>query len=151
MDRSRPSGCCRRPERLATRARRGTSGARWRKPKRAGRSNGEPTVHGYRCPARIGSLTGPRKPGGTCVKRDWPELGTANAAARAWCAEVNGQVHSEIAALPAERLLSEREVLRPLPTQRPPLRTAEQRKVEKRGSIRFGSGRYLVPKALVGE
>jgi len=42
-------------------------------------------------------------------------------------------------------------VLRPLPTQRPPLRTAEQRKVEKRGSIRFGSGRYLVPKALVGE
>jgi len=85
------------------------------------------------------------------LERDWPELGTANAAARAWCAEVNGQVHSEIAAIPAERLLSEREVLRPLPTQRPPLRTAEQRKVEKRGSIRFGSGRYLVPKALVGE
>jgi hypothetical protein len=31
------------------------------------------------------------------------------------------------------------------------LRTGEQRKVEKRGSIRFGSAKYLVPKTLVGE
>ena len=87
------------------------------------------------------------------LEQDWSDLATANAAARAWCAEVNNQVHSEIAAIPAERLLSEREVLRPLPPpeQRPPLRTGEHRKVEKRGSIRFGSARYLVPKTLVGE
>ncbi len=85
------------------------------------------------------------------LEQDWPDLAAANAAARAWCAEVNGQLHSEIAAIPAERLLRERDVLRPLPTQRPPLRTGEQRKVEKRGSIRFGSARYLVPKTLVGE
>jgi len=82
---------------------------------------------------------------------EWPDLAAANAAARAWCAEVNGQVHSEICAVPAERLATEREVLRPLPSRRPPLRAGETRTVDKRGSIRFGSARYLVPKSLVGE
>jgi hypothetical protein len=57
----------------------------------------------------------------------WPDLKAANAAARAWCAEVNAAVHSETCAVPAERLLSERELLRPLPSLRPPLRAAEQR------------------------
>jgi hypothetical protein len=85
------------------------------------------------------------------LEGDWPDLQAANAAARGWCAEVNAQVHSEIMAVPAERLLSERDVLRPLPSQRPPLRAAEQRRVDRRGSIRCGSGRYLVPKTLVGE
>jgi len=79
------------------------------------------------------------------------DLAAANAAARAWCAEVNGQVHSEICAVPAERLVTEREVLRPLPSRRPPLRAGETRTVDKRGTIRFGSARYLVPKSLVGE
>ena len=35
----------------------------------------------------------------------------ANAAAAAWCAEVNAAVHSEICAVPAERLETERELL----------------------------------------
>ena len=85
------------------------------------------------------------------LEPDWPDLTTANAAARAWCAEVNSQLHSEICAVPNERLVSERQVLHPLPSQRPPLRAAETRTVDKRGSIRLGSARYLVPKALVGE
>ena len=85
------------------------------------------------------------------LEPEWRDLDEANASARRWCAEVNGQVHSEIAAVPAERLLSEREVLRPLPAGRPPLRAGEGRTVDKRGSIRFGSARYLVPKTLVGE
>ena len=34
-----------------------------------------------------------------------------NAAAAAWCAEVNAAVHSEICAVPAERLATERELL----------------------------------------
>jgi len=42
-------------------------------------------------------------------------------------------------------------VLRPLPSGRPPLRAAATRTVDKRGSVRFGSGLYLVPKSLVGE
>jgi transposase len=45
----------------------------------------------------------------------------ANAAAAAWCAEVNGVVHSEICAVPAERLVIERELLAPLPSLRPSL------------------------------
>ena len=39
------------------------------------------------------------------------DLAAANAAAAAWCAEVNGAVHSEICAVPAERLVIERELL----------------------------------------
>ncbi|MBV8719816.1 MAG: IS21 family transposase [Chloroflexi bacterium] len=85
------------------------------------------------------------------LEPEWRDLDEANAAARRWCAEVNGHVHSEIAAIPAERLLSERDVLRPLPAGRPPLRAGEGRTVDKRGSIRFGSARYLVPRTLVGE
>jgi len=81
----------------------------------------------------------------------WESLAAANAAARAWCAEVNGRVHSEIAAIPAERLATERGVLRPLPSLRASLRQGEARKVDKLCTIRLGSARYSVPRALVGE
>jgi hypothetical protein len=50
----------------------------------------------------------------------WPDLATANAAARTWCAEVNERVHSETCAVPVERLASEREILRPLPCRSSP-------------------------------
>jgi hypothetical protein len=42
----------------------------------------------------------------------------ANAAATAWCAKVNALVHSEIMAVPDERLVIERDLLRPLPSLR---------------------------------
>ncbi len=47
------------------------------------------------------------------------DLAVANAAAAAWCDEVNAAVHSEIAAVPDERLAVERDVLRRLPSLRP--------------------------------
>jgi len=78
------------------------------------------------------------------------DIGAANAAARAWCAEVNGRVHSEIAAVPDERLAIERAFLHPLPSLRPLLRSGEPRKVDRTGMIRFGSGRYAVPSELAG-
>ena len=56
----------------------------------------------------------------------WPDLAAANTAARNWCAEVNACVHSETYAVPVERLASEREILRPLPSLRPPLRASAQ-------------------------
>jgi hypothetical protein len=59
-------------------------------------------------------------------------------------------VHSETAAVPIERLASERGVLRPVPLLRPPLRRGEARKVDRTGMVRFGSGRYAVPEHLVG-
>jgi transposase len=78
-------------------------------------------------------------------------LAEANAAAAVWCAEVNSRPHSEIAAVPAERLAREREALRPLPSLRPPLRQGELRKVDRLACVRFGSARYSVPHALVGK
>jgi hypothetical protein len=80
----------------------------------------------------------------------WADTGAANAAARAWCAEINAQLHSEIAAVPNDRLVEERKVLRPLPSLRAPLRRGESRKVDKLATVRFGSARYSVPKELVG-
>jgi hypothetical protein len=47
------------------------------------------------------------------------DLAAANTAAAAWCAEVNAAVHSQICAVPAERLDTERELLGPLPSLRP--------------------------------
>ena len=44
---------------------------------------------------------------------DVADLAAANAAAAAWCAEVNAAVHSEICAVPAQRLEQERELLGP--------------------------------------
>lgn len=80
----------------------------------------------------------------------WADLATANAAAAQWCREVNGRVHSAIAAVPAERLARERRLLRPLPAVRPPLRSGELRTVDRLGTVRFGAARYVVPERLVG-
>jgi len=68
----------------------------------------------------------------------WESVAVANAAAAGWCAEVNGRVHSEIAAVPGERLATERSVLRPLPSLRPPLRQGVPRKVDRLATIRIG-------------
>lgn len=47
------------------------------------------------------------------------DVAGANAAAASWCEEVNSVVHSEICAVPAERVMAEREVMAPLPSLRP--------------------------------
>jgi transposase len=75
----------------------------------------------------------------------------ANAAAAAWCAEVNGVVHSEICAVPAERLVIERELLAPLPSLRPSVGKLVMRKVDRLSCVRFASARYSVPTKLIGE
>ena len=79
------------------------------------------------------------------------DLAAANAAAKAWCIEVNTRVHTEIDAVPAQRLREEQAVLGPLPSLRlqigPPPVT---RKVDKLSCIRFGSARYSVPTRLIG-
>jgi hypothetical protein len=80
----------------------------------------------------------------------WPDLATANGAAKTWCGEVNGRTHTETCAVPSERLVTERGVLRPVPLLRPPLREGEVRKVDRLGMVRFGSGRYAVPEQLIG-
>ncbi len=80
----------------------------------------------------------------------WVNESEANDACRAWCAEVNGRVHSETAAVPGERLVEERALFRPLPSLRPPLRRGVTRRVDKLCCVRIGSARYSVPRELVG-
>jgi transposase len=78
-------------------------------------------------------------------------LAAANAAAAAWCEEVNAAEHSETCAVPAERLAVERGLLGALPSLRVELGPKPAtRKVDKLSCIRFGSARYSVPNALIG-
>jgi transposase len=78
------------------------------------------------------------------------DLAAANAAAAEWCTEVNNALHSEIAAVPAQRLDTERELLGALPSLRPSIGRATTRKVDKLSCVRFSSARYSVPTALIG-
>jgi hypothetical protein len=78
-------------------------------------------------------------------------LAAANAAAAAWCAEVNGAVHGEICAVPAGRLVIERELLAPLPSLQASIGRQVTRKVDRLSCVRFGSARCSVPVRLIGE
>lgn len=78
-------------------------------------------------------------------------LAGLNRRAEVWCAEVNARRHSEICAVPAERLRTESGLLGELPTLR--LEVGPRpvtRKVDKLSCIRFGSARYSVPNRLIG-
>ena len=77
-------------------------------------------------------------------------LAAANVAAAAWCAEVNGVVHSEVCAVPAERLVIERELLGPLPSLRASIGRMVARKAGRLSCVRFASARYSVPARLIG-
>ena len=79
------------------------------------------------------------------------DLAAANAAAVAWCTEVNAAAHSEICAVPAERLVTERELLGPLPSLRAATGKLVTRKMDRLSCVRFGSARYSVPVRLIGE
>ena len=74
-----------------------------------------------------------------------------NERAAAWCGEVNATLHSEIHAVPEQRLATEAGLLGELPSLRlevGPKPTS--RKVDKLSCIRFGSARYSVPNRLIG-
>jgi len=74
------------------------------------------------------------------------DIRAANTAAGAWCAEVNAATHAEIAAIPLERLIVERELLQPLPSLRLQIGAAAVlRKVDRLSCVRYGSARYSVP------
>src|SRR4051812_32662730 len=79
------------------------------------------------------------------------DLGAANTAAATWCVEVNAVMHSEICAVPAERLIIERELLAALPSLRASIGRSVTRMVDRLACIRFGSARYSVPVRFIGE
>lgn len=79
------------------------------------------------------------------------DLRAANAAAAAWCTEVNAVMHSEICAIPDDRLIAERTLLQPLPSLRLQLGAPSVlRKVDRLSCVRYGSARYSVPTRLIG-
>ena len=78
------------------------------------------------------------------------DLAVANTAAFAWCAEVNAAVHSEIAAVPDDRLVTELPLLTALPSLRLELGKQVRRKVDSLSCVRFASARYSVPTDLIG-
>jgi hypothetical protein len=79
------------------------------------------------------------------------DLRAANTAAACWCSEVNAAVHSEIQAVPDDRLIAERELLQPLPSLRLQIGAPSVlRKVDRLSCVRYGSARYSVPTRLIG-
>ncbi len=78
------------------------------------------------------------------------DLAGANAKGVAWCAEVNARLHTEIAAVPAERLEIERPLLGDLPQLRARIGKVVARKVDRLSCVRFGSARYSVPTSHIG-
>jgi transposase len=73
------------------------------------------------------------------------DLRRANELARDWMEEVNAAEHSEICAVPRERLEVELELLGRLPQLRANTGTVIYRTVDKLSCVRFASARYSVP------
>ena len=71
-------------------------------------------------------------------------------ACREFCGRVNGRVHREIAAVPADRLAAEREMLHPLPDEPYALALGDERLVGDDQTVRFGSVRYSTPPGHAG-
>jgi hypothetical protein len=67
-----------------------------------------------------------------------------------FCARVNGRVHRETAAVPADRLAAEREMLHPLPDEPYALALGEERLAGDDQTVRFGSVRYSTPPGHAG-
>jgi hypothetical protein len=84
-------------------------------------------------------------------QQPFDDLDAANQAATVWCAEVNATRHTEICAVPVERLVTEQPLVRPLPSLRLELGARPiSRKVDRLSCVRFGSARYSVPCRLIG-
>ena len=81
---------------------------------------------------------------------DARDLARANESGRDWMAEVNAAEHSEICAVPAQRLTTELELMGPLPQLRVTLAKAVTRTVDRLSCVRFASARYSVPTTHVG-
>ncbi|MDQ6688795.1 MAG: IS21 family transposase, partial [Actinomycetota bacterium] len=89
------------------------------------------------------------------IAGDVTDIDVANVGAAHWCCEVNGRLHSEICAVPSQRLAEvELGLLATLPSLQPSGLFGgrrELRKVDKLSCVRFGSARYSVPNRMLGQ
>jgi len=67
-----------------------------------------------------------------------------------WCERVNGRVHRTIRAVPTERLLEERERMRPLPERMPDLDRRLVIRVPQQPYLRFDRNDYSIDPAFAG-
>jgi len=80
---------------------------------------------------------------------DARDLRRANELAHDWMEEMNAEEHSEICAVPSERLEVELELLGSLPQLRANTAKVLYRSVDKLSCVRFASARYSVPTAHI--
>ncbi|MGH8920636.1 MAG: IS21 family transposase, partial [Actinomycetes bacterium] len=99
----------------------------------------------------VENLVGYAKSDLVVPRAPFASLAEANDEAAAWCAEVNAAEHSEICAVPDERLALERDLFGRLPSLRAVIGKTTLRKVDKLSCIRFASARYSVPLVLIGK
>ena len=85
------------------------------------------------------------------LREEYASFGELEAACREFCDRVNGRVHRESAAVPAQRLAAERARLHPLPAEPYVLALGEERLVNEDQTIRFGSVRYSTPPGHAGQ
>jgi Mu transposase, C-terminal domain/Integrase core domain len=85
------------------------------------------------------------------LREEYASFGELEAACREFCDRVNGRVHRESAAVPAQRLAAERARLHPLPAEPYVLALGEERLVNEDQTVRFGSVRYSTPPGYAGQ
>lgn len=78
--------------------------------------------------------------------RTFTDLDTMNRQARAWCDEVNREIHTTTQEVPVERWATERARLTPLPQNKPVLFRVQRAKVNKACLFSFAKNQYSVPK-----
>ena len=84
------------------------------------------------------------------LREEYASFGELEAACEQFCDRVNGRVHRESAAVPAQRLAAERARLHPLPAEPYVLALGEERLVNEDQTVRFGSVRYSTPPGHAG-
>ena len=90
-------------------------------------------------------------PAAANLREQYASFGELEAACEQFCDRVNGRVHRESAAVPAQRLAAERARLHPLPAEPYVLALGEERLVNEDQTVRFGSVRYSTPPGHAGQ
>jgi transposase len=85
------------------------------------------------------------------LRERYATFGELEAACGQFGDRVNGRVHRESAAVPAQRLAAERAHLHPLPAEPYVLALGEERLVNDDQTVRFGSVRYSTPPGHAGQ
>ena len=82
--------------------------------------------------------------------RHFESLGDLSRQLRTWCDQVNGRPKRVLGASPREAFVTERALLRPLPSYIPPVYDLHTRRVSVEGYVNLHTNRYSVPTEWIG-